>query len=1054
MDCNKEEAIRAKHLAEKKMQNKDFMGAQKIALKAQQLFPDIENISQMLTVCDVHCSAGARVNGEMDWYKILQVESTSDDLSIKKQYRKLALLLHPDKNKFSGAEAAFKLIGEAHMVLSDQEKRRLYDFKRNANIKSAPAMKPFQYSRMNPHAQNNLRTVNSSGFNQPSPFSSTQTFWTICPVCGMRYQYYRSILNRALRCQNCLNTFVAYDLNAKVVPSAGNPWNSNKNLEKKIPVEQANNINKQSQFRNTSSDMKFQEDACGRSVFNQDCVGETLNMGKNIHVDAKVGAANAVNVTEVDKGQQAAKPKTTNASKKRRRKVVLEFSDADGSDSEDTKNVDDGPPVKQNASTSGPRRSSRQKQYVSYNEDGREDGNGGNSFVAPSKRCKDESSCKAGRFEEPSCRISAEGVNLEDDGTGVAKTRLNNEDDIMYENKLPNGNEQAYESQQGTSEHQKFRHGAESIVGSIPKAFPPMGCFVYPDPEFGNFDKLRDASQFAVDQIWAVYDDQDGMPRFYARIRKVCTPGFLLRFTWLEHDPVNETELTWSDAELPVACGNFRLGKSESTKDCLTFSHVVSWRKGEKRNSYVIYPRKGEVWALFKGWNIWWSTDADKHRFHEYEVVEVLSDFASGTGISVIPLVRIEQSVSLFMRATGKGMTSFVIPPHEILCFSHNVPSYRLSGTEREGIPQGSLELDCASLPSNFRQMFPSVNLDNETTRVRKLGGSSSSSLNATIDKEEPVTSIMQEREKRTSQDMLSNGINRVDDMEQNHISEGQDVKTWKHVQNEAKTPKVEISERGDSDAEKINDDDDDDDDDDSSSVPSLSPDIYHYPDPEFYNFEQHKMIETVQCGHIWAFYSDVDTYPKYYGLVKRTEPEPKGLRVHITWLEACPMLEEERRWSREGFPIGCGTFKVVPQSSIIKETSTFSHLVQAEQTGKRNHFLIHPSSGEIWAVYKNWSVGWGLPELEKCEYDVVEICERSGCGLKVKPLTKVNGYTSVFKPEENTNAATELEIPTNEYIRFSHQIPAFRLTDENGGKLRGYWELDPASVPDVLLKS
>ncbi|THU55972.1 hypothetical protein C4D60_Mb11t12320 [Musa balbisiana] len=711
-------------------------------------------------------------------------------------------------------------------------------------------------------------------------------------------------------------------------------------------------------------------------------------MGKNIHVDAKVGAANAVNVTEVDKGQQAAKPKTTNASKKRRRKVVLEFSDADGSDSEDTKNVDDGPPVKQNASTSGPRRSSRQKQYVSYNEDERDNGNGDNSFVAPSKRCKDESSCKAGRFEEPSCRTGAEGVNLEDDGTGVAKTRLNNEDDIMYENKLPNGNEQAYESQQETSEHQKFRHGAESIVGSIPKAFPPMGCFVYPDPEFGNFDKLRDASQFAVDQIWALYDDQDGMPRFYARIRKVCTPGFMLRFTWLEHDPVNETELTWSDAELPVACGNFRLGKSESTKDCLTFSHVVSWRKGEKRNSYVIYPRKGEVWALFKGWNIWWSTEAGKHRFHEYEVVEVLSDFASGTGISVIPLVRIEQSVSLFMRATGKGMIPFVIPPHEILRFSHNVPSYRLSGTEREGIPQGSLELDCASLPSNFRQMFPSVNLDNETTRVGKLGGSSSSSLNATIDKEEPVTSIMQEREKRTSQDMLSNGINRVDDMEQNHISEGQDVKTWKH------------------------------------------------------------------CGHIWAFYSDVDTYPKYYGLVKRTEPEPKGLRVHITWLEACPVLEEERRWSREGFPIGCGTFKVVPQSSIIKETSTFSHLVRAEQTDKRNHFLIHPSIGEIWAVYKNWSVGWGLPELEKCEYDVVEICERSGCGLKVKPLTKVNGYTSVFKPEENTNAATELEIPANEYIRFSHQIPAFRLTDENGGKLHGYWELDPASVPDVLLKS
>ena len=54
MECNKEEALRAKELAEKKMQNKDFIGARKFALKAQQLYPELENITQMLIVCDVH----------------------------------------------------------------------------------------------------------------------------------------------------------------------------------------------------------------------------------------------------------------------------------------------------------------------------------------------------------------------------------------------------------------------------------------------------------------------------------------------------------------------------------------------------------------------------------------------------------------------------------------------------------------------------------------------------------------------------------------------------------------------------------------------------------------------------------------------------------------------------------------------------------------------------------------------------------------------------------------------------------------------------------------
>ncbi|KAH7835958.1 hypothetical protein Vadar_031440 [Vaccinium darrowii] len=64
MDCNKEEAIRAKQIAENKMQNKDFSGARKIAIKVQQLYPDLENISQMIMVCDVHCASEHKVCGD------------------------------------------------------------------------------------------------------------------------------------------------------------------------------------------------------------------------------------------------------------------------------------------------------------------------------------------------------------------------------------------------------------------------------------------------------------------------------------------------------------------------------------------------------------------------------------------------------------------------------------------------------------------------------------------------------------------------------------------------------------------------------------------------------------------------------------------------------------------------------------------------------------------------------------------------------------------------------------------------------------------------------
>ncbi|KAK9930977.1 hypothetical protein M0R45_018277 [Rubus argutus] len=126
MECNKEDAIKGVQLAERKMQNNDFTGARKLAQKAQQLFPVLENISQLLVVCEVHCSSENKLGGcEMDWYGILHIERFSYEPTIKKQYRKLGLLLHRDKDKFAGAEAVFKLIGEANAVLVDRGKHFL-----------------------------------------------------------------------------------------------------------------------------------------------------------------------------------------------------------------------------------------------------------------------------------------------------------------------------------------------------------------------------------------------------------------------------------------------------------------------------------------------------------------------------------------------------------------------------------------------------------------------------------------------------------------------------------------------------------------------------------------------------------------------------------------------------------------------------------------------------------------------------------------------------------------------------------------------------------------
>ena len=63
-----------------------------------------------------------------DYYEVLGLDKSADVAAIKKAYRKLAKKYHPDTNAGNPqAEEKFKEVTEAYNVLSDEEKKKLYD---------------------------------------------------------------------------------------------------------------------------------------------------------------------------------------------------------------------------------------------------------------------------------------------------------------------------------------------------------------------------------------------------------------------------------------------------------------------------------------------------------------------------------------------------------------------------------------------------------------------------------------------------------------------------------------------------------------------------------------------------------------------------------------------------------------------------------------------------------------------------------------------------------------------------------------------------------------
>ncbi|KAG6780821.1 hypothetical protein POTOM_013700 [Populus tomentosa] len=180
-----EQARRLKTIAETKFTNSNLKSALKHAKKAHRLSPKLEGLSSMLTALKTLRVASKTQNSDItDWYKILQVEPFSHMNTIKKQYKKLALVLHPDKNPFLGCEEAFKLVAEGFRVLSDKIRRKEYDLRLRIRLQDE----------------------------RVSDNSAVETFWTACSRCRLLHQFERQYLGHNLVCPSCKKSFEAVEV--------------------------------------------------------------------------------------------------------------------------------------------------------------------------------------------------------------------------------------------------------------------------------------------------------------------------------------------------------------------------------------------------------------------------------------------------------------------------------------------------------------------------------------------------------------------------------------------------------------------------------------------------------------------------------------------------------------------------------------------------------------------------------------------------------------------------------------------------------------------------
>ncbi|OIW10692.1 hypothetical protein TanjilG_16064 [Lupinus angustifolius] len=225
------------------------------------------------------------------------------------------------------------------------------------------------------------------------------------------------------------------------------------------------------------------------------------------------------------------------------------------------------------------------------------------------------------------------------------------------------------------------------------------------DSDFYDFDKDRSERSFKKGQVWAVYDDDDGMPRTYALVDEfICANPFEVRVNWLDlQNNGGEKIINSGNMGVHIPCGRFKVSSKTTINSINIFSHVVNCDR-PARELYKVHPKKGSVWALYGDAAL----DVDKRRLAVkgkicYDIVVFLTSYSEMSDLSMAYLEKVDGYRTVFKRQEMGSHAIRFLGKDDMWLISHQIPARKFPRDhETPELLKDCWELDPASLPSDL----------------------------------------------------------------------------------------------------------------------------------------------------------------------------------------------------------------------------------------------------------------------------------------------------------------------------------------------------------------